>query len=55
MLLGRGNGSFSGGRDYPVGDRPEALAGGDISGDGRPDLAVVNLGSTTVRALLNRP
>jgi FG-GAP repeat len=50
VLLGDGDGTFSPGHVYATGDRPAALASRDITGDGRPDLAVANLGSTTVTA-----
>jgi len=42
VLLGNGDGTFGERNDYGVGDRPRSVAIGDLDGDGRPDLAVVN-------------
>src|SRR5262245_50924376 len=36
-----------------VGSQPSSLVGGDLSGDGEPDLAVVNYNSHTVSVLVN--
>ena len=58
VRLNDGRGSFSGGRDIAVGDRPVAITASDVNGDGRPDLIVThgsgggNVGSVSV--LLNR-
>jgi hypothetical protein len=39
---------------YPVGgDHPMSVAAGDLNGDGRPDLVVANLRSSTVSVFLN--
>jgi hypothetical protein len=40
------------GADYPVGSNPVSVAIGDLNGDGRLDLAVANLYSSTVSVLL---
>jgi len=40
-------------QDFTTGARPLAVAAGDINGDGRPDLAVVNYTNATVTILLN--
>ena len=45
--------SFSAVHDFPTGIRPSSVAGGDLNGDGKLDLALVNLGSNTVSVLLN--
>jgi hypothetical protein len=37
---------------YPAGISPEAIAVGDVNGDGKPDLAVANFGSANVSILL---
>jgi hypothetical protein len=50
----KGNGTFLPGLVSPTGDRPEAVAASDLTGDGGPVLAVANHGSI-VTALLNRP
>ncbi|MFC6225842.1 FG-GAP-like repeat-containing protein [Hymenobacter artigasi] len=55
VLLGRVNGSFAPALTYPLaaGSQPEAVALGDVNGDGRPDLAVASLGTDAVQVLLN--
>jgi hypothetical protein len=45
--------TFSPATVFPVGDFPIDLATGDLNGDGRLDLTVVNLESTFVSVLLN--
>jgi len=46
--------TYNGGSSYyPVGGQ-QALATGDFNNDGKPDLVVVNSGSTTVSVLLNK-
>jgi hypothetical protein len=52
VLLGNGDGSFQPQVTYAVGSLPTALVAGDVSGDGRTDLAVVNYGSCDVSVLL---
>jgi hypothetical protein len=44
---------FAASQDFSVGMQPDALAIGDLNGDGRPDLAVVNAADGTVSVLLN--
>ncbi len=39
--------------DFATASRPLSVANGDIDGDGKPDLAIVNSGSNTVSILLN--
>jgi len=39
---------------YPVGTAPSAIVVGDFNGDGKPDLAVANLGSSNVSVLVNK-
>jgi hypothetical protein len=50
ILLGRGDGTFSAGSNSPisVGARPVYIAIADYNGDGKPDLAIANLLSSTV-------
>lgn len=43
--------AFAAAVHYAVGDKPQPLAVGDLDGDGRPDLAVPNVGSGTVSIL----
>ena len=45
--------SFAAKIDFPVGTGPNALAIGDLNGDGKPDIAVANQGSNTVSILRN--
>ena len=53
VLLGRVNGSFAPAITYLLGSQPEAVALGDVNGDGRPDIAVANGGLDAVQLLLN--
>jgi Flp pilus assembly secretin CpaC len=55
ILLGNGDGTFAEAPGSPiaVGKAPVALALGDLNGDGRPDLAVVNAADNSVTILLN--
>jgi hypothetical protein len=55
VLLGNGDGTFTPATASPVavGQGPVALAAGDIDGDARPDLAVVNQTDNSVSILLN--
>jgi hypothetical protein len=43
---------FSGPINYPVGTAPGPVALGDFNGDGKQDMAVLNLGSGNVSILL---
>ncbi len=55
LLLGYGDGTFlplGGPTGNTVGTSPGTVVAGDFSGDGRLDLAVVNLGDNTVSVLL---
>jgi hypothetical protein len=51
VRLGAGDGTFVGGPDVPVGDRPMTPVVADFNGDGNEDLAVTNRndGSVSVR------
>jgi hypothetical protein len=55
ILLGDGTGRFTANspRDFFVGSGPLSIAIGDLNGDGRPDLAFANFGSSTISYLLN--
>jgi len=44
VLLGRGDGTFHAAANYGAGTNPCSVAVGDFNGDGKPDLAVANLG-----------
>lgn len=43
---------FAAAKSYPVGASPAAVAVGDFNGDGKPDIAVANTGSSNVSILL---
>jgi len=45
--------SFAAKVDFVTGNEPESVAIGDFDGDGKPDLAVVNYGSSTVSVFRN--
>jgi hypothetical protein len=45
--------SFATNTDFSVGGSPQDLAVGDLDGDGKPDLAVVNSGDATITLLKN--
>jgi FG-GAP-like repeat/RTX calcium-binding nonapeptide repeat (4 copies) len=54
VLLGNGSGGFSAaaGSPFAVGTNPISVAIGDLSGDGKPDLATANSASANVSFLL---
>ena len=47
--------SFAKKEDFDAGNRAVSVAGGDLNGDGKLDLAVANIDSDTVSVLLNSP
>ena len=49
---GAASGAYGGKVDIATGSSPYSVAAGDLNGDGRLDLAVVNQGSNTVSVLL---
>lgn len=53
ILLGNGAGSFTALPDVPAGSKPWSIAAGDLNGDGVPDVATANNGSSTLSILLN--
>ncbi|HKW33302.1 MAG TPA: FG-GAP-like repeat-containing protein [Candidatus Acidoferrum sp.] len=55
ILLGKGDGTFTEATGSPIssGNGPVAIAAGDLNGDSKPDLAVVNQTDNTVSVLLN--
>jgi hypothetical protein len=56
LLLGNGDGTFTpaAGSPYPVGKFPFQMVAADFNGDGKLDLAVVNLTDNTVSILLQQ-
>ena len=48
-----GNPAFAAKVDYTTGAYPSSVAIGDLDGDGKPDLAVANSGSSSVSVLRN--
>jgi FG-GAP-like repeat/PASTA domain/FG-GAP repeat len=55
VLLNRGGGRFEAKLDYPAGRDPWGVAIGDLTGDGRADLAAANAYANTVSVLANTP
>src|SRR5262249_23166814 len=47
VLLGNGDGSFQNQATFATGAAPKSVAIGDVNGDGKPDLAVANTGTTS--------
>jgi hypothetical protein len=52
ILLGVGNGQFTAGNSYPVGQVPHSICHGDFNGDGIVDLATANINSDNVTVLI---
>jgi len=48
VLIGKGDGTFQPAIDYATGMRSEFVVVGDFNRDGKPDLVVVNNGSSSV-------
>ena len=47
--------SYAAGETYSSGGGPYSVVSGDIDGDGKPDLAILNNGSSTISVLRNNP
>lgn len=55
VLQGDGKGGYSFAGDFPAGpSAPAAMALGDVSGDGKPDVAVVSTGTDSIFVSLGR-
>ncbi|HSY36234.1 MAG TPA: FG-GAP-like repeat-containing protein [Acidobacteriaceae bacterium] len=52
ILLGNGDGTFTPAPSIPVGVAPEQILAADFNGDGKLDLAVLNIGTPTTISLL---
>jgi hypothetical protein len=54
ILMGNGSGGFTpaAGNPFAAGATPVAFAAGDFNGDGRPDIAIANIGGSSVTVLL---
>ncbi|PYV23067.1 MAG: hypothetical protein DMG24_14955 [Acidobacteria bacterium] len=55
VLLGKSDGTFGSLFDFSVGTSPTSLALGDLNGDGRLDMAVVNRVDNTISILVQVP
>lgn len=53
VFMNNGSGSFAAEVTYPAGSYPGKIIGTDLSGDGKPDLAIVNAGTGNISVLLN--
>ncbi len=53
VVMNQGGGTFAAPVSYSAGYGPTAVAAADLDGDGRPDLAVVDLDGNTVSVLFN--
>jgi hypothetical protein len=53
ILLGNGDGTFQPQQNFEVGINPLELAVADFNGDGKPDIATLNGGDSTISILLN--
>jgi hypothetical protein len=52
VLLGNGDGTFQAARNFAAGDFPGSLTVADFNGDGKPDLAAVEVNGGTANILL---
>src|SRR5262249_12937417 len=52
VLLNNGDGTFTPGKNYTVGPEPGTLVFGDLTGDGKLDVAVANTYNHTVSVLM---
>ena len=53
VLLGNGNGTFQPPKQFRVGVNPVQLVTADFTHDGKPDIATINGGDSTISILLN--
>ncbi len=52
ILLGNGDGTFTPGKSYTIGDGPQSVAVADLNGDGNLDLAIADALSGSIDILL---
>ena len=52
VLMGQGDGTFSGPSSYPAGDTPSSVDVDDLDGDGVPDIAAANYFSEDISILI---
>ena len=53
VLLGNGDGTFQAPKQFGVGVNPQQLVVADFNHDGKPDIATINGGDSTISILLN--
>ena len=54
VLINTGGGTFATPMEYAIGVNPSAIVAVDLTGDGKPDLAVADSGSGSVDVLINK-
>src|SRR5204863_8854726 len=54
LLLGNGDGTFQSQITLATGNHPYSVTVGDLDGDGKPDMAVLNSAAENVSVFLNR-
>jgi hypothetical protein len=54
VFKGNGDGTFTAGKNFPVGGDPVSVGTGDLNGDNEDDIAVLNETNRNVSILLNR-
>lgn len=53
VLLGKGDGTFASGQEFPTGKEPKAIALADFNVDGKPDIVTANAGANSASVLID--